>query len=121
MYITQQMRASVSGNANFDIGEICANGTIDIRLFARMKKNSEARKGANGRPLGPTTSRAMPSRTSEQPLAPRDGSLLGTIDGLRTVATRKAMIATVAIQRMSVMRVISKSTPRTEKCHRGSG
>ena len=38
---------------------------IAIRLFARMKKNSEPRKGANGSPLGPTTSRAMPSRTSE--------------------------------------------------------
>ena len=36
-----------------------------IALFARMKKKSEARNGANGRPLGPITSRAMPSRTSE--------------------------------------------------------
>jgi hypothetical protein len=36
-----------------------------MKLFARMKKNSEARKGAKGRPLGPMTSRAMPSRTSE--------------------------------------------------------
>src|SRR3712207_8245580 len=49
-----------SSDLNFDIGEICANGTMAMKLFARMKKNSAARNGANGRPLGPTTSRAMP-------------------------------------------------------------
>jgi hypothetical protein len=47
------------------IGEIWKNGTMLIALLARMKKNSDPRNGANGRPLGPITSRAMPSRTTE--------------------------------------------------------
>jgi hypothetical protein len=63
--MTQQITASTSGIANFEFGEICANGMMLIALFARMKKNSAPRNGANGRPLGPMTSRAMPSRTTE--------------------------------------------------------
>src|SRR3954451_9873434 len=121
MYITQQIRARTSGNANLDIGEIWASGTIDIRLFARMKKNSDARKGANGSPFGPTTSRAMPSRTSEEPDSPMNWSFPGTIDGLRTDAMRKASIPIVAIHRMIVIRVISKGIPNSENEAIGSG
>ena len=74
----QTIRARPSGMAIFDVPGSCSGGTMPMRLFIAMKKNSVARNGTKRRPSLPMVSRPMPLRTKPYADSPTNCSLPGT-------------------------------------------
>ncbi len=83
------MKASATGNANFDVAGNWISGMIPKVFMTQTKKKIATMKGRNLSPFLPSCCRRIWSRTNSTPISPRFCAPLGTSFGFRKATKKK--------------------------------